>query len=114
MQDDEGATLELAAARHIFRKLGAHPDIVRVNALSGDRTSGPGARLSPRELEVLQRIAAGKTNRSIAAELSLSENTVHRHVSNIFTKLGVGSRTAAAAYAFEHNMDRAVRAPLPG
>jgi DNA-binding NarL/FixJ family response regulator len=86
MQDEDGATLELAAARQAFQLLGAHPDIVHVNALTGDGTTGPGSGLSPREVEVLGLIAAGRTNRSIAAELVLSEKTVHRHVSNIFTK----------------------------
>jgi DNA-binding NarL/FixJ family response regulator len=60
--------------------------------------------LSAREVEVLRLIASGRTNRSIAAELVLSEKTVQRHVSNILTKLGVGSRTAAAAYAFAHRI----------
>jgi DNA-binding CsgD family transcriptional regulator len=55
-------------------------------------------------VDVLRLITAGKSNRAIAAELVLSEKTVHRHASNIFTKLGVGSRTAAAAYAFEHGL----------
>ena len=60
--------------------------------------------LSPRELDVVRLVAAGRTNQAIAAELYLSEKTVARHVSNIFVKLGVSSRTAAAAYAFEHRL----------
>jgi DNA-binding CsgD family transcriptional regulator len=104
MQDEDGAELEWAAARQVFQQLGAHPDIVKMNALSGARTTGVRSALSPREIEVLRLVAAGGTNRSIAAELTLSEKTVHRHLSNIFTKLGVGSRTAAAAYAFEHGI----------
>jgi DNA-binding NarL/FixJ family response regulator len=48
---------------------------------------------------VLRLVAAGKTNRAIAAELYLSEKTIARHLSNIFTKLGVGSRAAATAFA---------------
>jgi len=60
--------------------------------------------LSPRELEVVRLVAAGRSNQAIAAELFLSEKTVARHVSNIFGKLGVGSRTAAAAYAYEHGL----------
>jgi DNA-binding CsgD family transcriptional regulator len=104
MQDEDGAELEWAAARQVFQQLGAHPDIVKVNALRGARTTGVRSALSPREIEVLRLVATGGTNRSIAAELTLSEKTVHRHLSNIFTKLGVGSRTAAAAYAFEHGI----------
>jgi DNA-binding NarL/FixJ family response regulator len=64
----------------------------------------PALRLSPREVEVLRPVAAGKTNQAVAAELFLSDRTVARHVSNIFTKLGVGSRTAAAAYTFEYGI----------
>jgi DNA-binding NarL/FixJ family response regulator len=53
---------------------------------------------------VLRHVAAGKTNREIAFELVLSEHTVARHMQNIFTKLGVSSRTAATAFAFEHRL----------
>jgi DNA-binding NarL/FixJ family response regulator len=62
------------------------------------------AGLSPRELEVVRLVAAGRSNQAIAAELVLSEKTVARHLSNIFGKLGVTSRTAAAAYAYEHGL----------
>jgi DNA-binding NarL/FixJ family response regulator len=60
--------------------------------------------LTSRELEVLALVAAGKTNRSIAADLFISEKTVARHVSNIFAKLGLSSRAAATAYAYEHEL----------
>jgi DNA-binding NarL/FixJ family response regulator len=60
--------------------------------------------LSPREVEVLRLVAAGRSNTEIAAELFLSEKTVARHLSNIFTKLDVGSRTAAAAFAYKHQL----------
>ena len=94
--------MELEAARQAFEQLGAAPDTDRVAALGG-RAAAPSG-LSPRELEVVRLIAAGRTNAAIAAELFLSEKTVARHVSNIFGKLGVGTRTAAAAYAFEHGL----------
>jgi DNA-binding NarL/FixJ family response regulator len=60
--------------------------------------------LSAREIQVLRLIAAGKSNHAIATELFLSERTVHRHISNIFDKLGVHSRTAAAAYGIQHHI----------
>ncbi|HEY1316774.1 MAG TPA: LuxR C-terminal-related transcriptional regulator, partial [Gaiella sp.] len=60
--------------------------------------------LTPRELDVLRRVASGATNKAIAAELVLSERTVDRHVSNIFGKLRVTSRTAATAFAYEHKL----------
>jgi DNA-binding NarL/FixJ family response regulator len=60
--------------------------------------------LSAREIEVLRLVAAGRTNHAIASELFLSERTVHRHISNIFDKLGVHSRTAAASYAIQHHI----------
>lgn len=101
--DEDSADMELDAARAVFGRLGAAPDVTAVDALGRDQTSDA-AGLSRREIEVIRLVAAGKTNQAIAAELFLSEKTVARHLSNIFTKLGVGSRTAAAAYAFEHGM----------
>jgi DNA-binding CsgD family transcriptional regulator/tetratricopeptide (TPR) repeat protein len=100
--DEDSAAMELEAARQVFGQLGAAPDMDRLDAL-GPRTAPPSG-LSPREVEVVRLIATGRTNSAIAAELFLSEKTVARHVSNIFGKLGVGSRTAAAAYAFEHGL----------
>ena len=64
----------------------------------------PQGGLTPRELQVLRLIATGETNKAIAAGLVLSERTVDRHVSNIFTKLRVSSRAAATAYAYEHDL----------
>lgn len=113
MQDDDGAALELATARHAFGLLGARPDVVHVNALTREEPGGPGSGLSPREVEILRLVATGRTNRSIAAELVVSEKTVHRHMSNIFAKLGVGSRTAAAAFAFEHGITSVTTHTLP-
>jgi DNA-binding CsgD family transcriptional regulator len=104
LHDDDTAAMELDSARRIFRQLGAAPDLARLDTLRrANRVQDPSG-LSPREIDVLRLIAAGKTNHAIAAELFLSEKTVARHVSNIFTKLGVNSRTACAAYAFEHGI----------
>jgi DNA-binding NarL/FixJ family response regulator len=96
--------MELEAARAVFEKLEAAPDVVRVAALAGKKAPARPHGLTPRELEVLRLVASGKTNKGIAAELFLSEKTVDRHVSNILTKLDVASRTAAAAFAFEHQL----------
>ena len=97
--DEEAAVLEHDAARRIFERLGAKPDLARLEAPT---TAGHG--LSRRELEVLRLVAAGKTNREIAASLVISEHTVARHVQNIFAKLGLSSRAAATAFAFEHDL----------
>jgi DNA-binding CsgD family transcriptional regulator len=102
--DDEGAELELAAARAVFEQLGAAPDLARVDSLARTAPSGHPHGLTPRELQVLRLVATGKTNKAIAAELFLSEKTVDRHVSNIFTKLDVPSRAAATAYSYEHKL----------
>ena len=60
--------------------------------------------LTDRECEVLRLVATGKTNREIASDLVISEHTVGRHLQNIFMKLGVSSRAAATAYAFQHEL----------
>jgi DNA-binding CsgD family transcriptional regulator len=101
--DDDGATLELEAARSVFEELGARPDLARVDSLV-KRAPEAAHGLSPRELEVLRLVACGETNKAIAAALVLSERTVDRHVSNIYTKLGVSSRAAATAYAYEQRL----------
>ena len=85
--DDDAAALELDAARTVFEELGAGPDLTRVDSLVTSAPSKSAHGLSPRELEVLRHVAGGKTNKEIATELVLSERTVERHVSNIFTKL---------------------------
>jgi ATP/maltotriose-dependent transcriptional regulator MalT len=97
--DDESGMLELEAARELFERLGAAPDLERISA---PRTSQHG--LSDRELEVLRLVASGKSNREIASELVLSEHTVARHLQNIYGKLGLPSRAAATAFAFEHEL----------
>jgi DNA-binding CsgD family transcriptional regulator len=101
--DEDTAALELEASRAAYAELGATPDLARLRSLG----AGPPADahgLTEREVEVLRHLAAGETNKAIAAELVLSERTVDRHVSNIFAKLGVSSRTAAAAYAYKHRL----------
>jgi DNA-binding CsgD family transcriptional regulator len=102
--DEETAEMELDAARLVFGQLGAAPDLARAQALSRNAATKPADGLTPRELEVLRLVATGKTNKSIAADLFLSEKTVARHVSNIFTKLDLSSRAAATAYAYEHDL----------
>ena len=102
--DEETARMELDAARWVFAELGAAPDLARAQALSHTADARPAGGLTARELQVLRLVATGKTNRSIAADLFLSEKTVARHVSNIFTKLGLSNRAAATAYAYEHDL----------
>jgi DNA-binding CsgD family transcriptional regulator len=101
--DHDAARMELDAARQAFEILSAGPDLQRVDSSAG-RSTGADAGLTPREIEVLRLVATGKTNRAIAGELFLSEKTVARHVSNIFTKLGLSSRAAATAYAFQNDL----------
>ena len=100
--DEDAFVLELEAARSVFQELGATPDVASVDAVAGPVGDTHG--LTARELEVLRLVASGKSNREIASALVISEHTVARHVQNIFTKLGVPSRTAAGAYAFEHDL----------
>lgn len=102
--DREGAEMELDAARWVFQQLGAIPELARLEALSGKAGVKAAGGLTAREMQLLRLVATGKTNRAIAAELVLSERTVHRHVSNIFGKLGVSSRAAATAYAYKHQL----------
>lgn len=97
--DADTARMDLDAARAVFKQLGAAPDLRELEP----RPSTPSG-LSLRELEVLRLVAAGKSNRAIASHLVISEKTVARHVSNIFTKLGLSSRSAATAYAYEHGL----------
>ena len=102
--DGDAAELELDAARTTFEQLGATPDLVHVAELSRTDTGAGGPGLTGREVEVLRLVAAGKTNRAIGVELFISEKTVARHVSNIFAKLALSSRSAATAYAYQHDL----------
>ena len=102
LHDDDAATLELEAARRTLVELGAAPDVARLDEpAGGDHMTGG---LTARERQVLRLIAAGRTNKAIAAELVVSERTVDRHVSNIYAKVRVSSRAAATAYAYEHEL----------
>ena len=98
--DTDAAQLELHGARATFESLGASVDLARLESLASAK---PGV-LTERECEVLRLVAAGKTNREIATALVISEHTVSRHLQNMFMKLGVTSRAAATAYAYEHHL----------
>jgi DNA-binding NarL/FixJ family response regulator len=101
--DEDAAAMELDAARSVFGQLGATPDLARVEAFAhGDAAKAHG--LTARELQILRLLATGTTNRLIAGELFVTEKTVDRHVGNIFAKLGVSSRAAATAYAYQHRL----------
>lgn len=106
LDDSEGAQLELDAAMAMLEQLGAAPEVARVKVLGRAMQATPVDThgLTPRELEVLQLVAAGKTNKETAAELFVSNRTVDRHLNNIFNKLDVSTRTAAAAYAHDHKL----------
>lgn len=102
--DEDMATLELVAARGALERLGAVPDVARVDSLARHDVVEDTHGLTSRELQVLRLVAAGKSNREIASTLVISEHTVARHLQNIFAKLGVSSRTAASAFAYEHDL----------
>lgn len=102
--DEDAATLELEAARHAFRELGAAPDLAHVESLLQRPASGAAHGLTARELQILRLVASGKSNREVASALVISEHTVARHLQNIFKKLRISSRTAATAFAFEHDL----------
>lgn len=104
--DEDNARQELAAARETFKRLGAVVELSRADILlPAGRRDGAGP-LTGREIEVLRLVASGMTNRRIGGKLNISEKTVARHLSNIFTKLDLDSRAAATAYAYEHDLIR--------
>jgi DNA-binding NarL/FixJ family response regulator len=105
--DVEGAEAEFAVARRMLSRLDARPALALLDRLTGEAASTAGGDPGPltsRELEVLRLVATGTTNRAISQQLRLSERTVERHLSNIFRKLDVQSRSAATAWAFEHGV----------
>ncbi len=102
--DEITAQLEIEAAKSVFRELGAAPDLIRAEELALKAPARAAGLLTARELEVLRHVAVGKPNRAVADDLFLSEKTIARHLSNIFLKLGVSSRSAATAYAHKHNL----------
>ncbi|WP_284735591.1 helix-turn-helix transcriptional regulator [Dongia deserti] len=102
--DHETARMHFDAAYAVFKQLGAAPDLVELERLMAIQDARPSSTLTDREREVLSLVASGETNREIATALGISEHTVARHLSNIFDKLGVTSRTAASAFAHKHKL----------
>lgn len=104
--DPVAAEFQFDGACRFFRRVSAEPDLARVEMLrKSTRTTGVHL-LTARELQVIELIATGRTNREIARQLTISERTVDRHVSNILLKLNLPSRSAATAYAYEHDLIR--------
>jgi len=104
LRDHDNGQLHPEAARAVFHELRATPDLTRLEKLTLRTAPGASGLLTARETEVLRLVAMGKSNRAIASDLFLSDKTVARHVSNILLKLGVSSRSAATAYAYEHGL----------
>jgi DNA-binding CsgD family transcriptional regulator len=105
LADRDGASLEFDAARRVFERLGAKPDLAKLAELTATPHPTGSGGLTTRETEVLGLLATGRTNRAIADHLQISEKTVARHLSNIFNKLGVSTRSAATAYAYRHKIN---------
>lgn len=101
LDDANSAATELGTACRAFQELGAFPAQQAALALMAPSTPG---RLTPREIDVLRLVASGSSTPQIAKTLVLSQKTVERHLANIYTKLGVSSRTAAARFAFDHDL----------
>ena len=99
--DTDSAEIEFEAAGQVFQQLGAVPDLDRLRKLIGSAELSHPNGLTARELQVLSLVATGRTNREISSTLMISEHTVARHLQNIFSKLGVSSRTAATAFALD-------------
>ena len=104
LEDQDTADLELDAAARVLHQLGAGAEIERIRSRFAPSSPPASGGLTERERQVLALVASGKTNRTIATQLGISEKTVARHISNIFTKLDISSRAAATAYAYEHHL----------
>lgn len=104
LDDCDAAKLEVELAREVFERLGAAPDLAHIGQLMLDKAESPTTVLTKREVEIVRLIATGKTNRAIAVKLGISEKTVARHISNIFNKLNISSRSAATAFAYQHEL----------
>jgi DNA-binding NarL/FixJ family response regulator len=102
--DEDAAVIELSAARDAFQKLGARTDLEQAENLLTDAPQAIRGPLTSRETQVIQLVAEGRTNKAIANVLGVSEKTVARHMSNIFTKLDLTSRAAATAYAYRNKL----------
>jgi DNA-binding CsgD family transcriptional regulator len=102
--DADSSEIEFEAVGQVFQKLGAAPDAERLRQLIDSPEGSYPSGLTARELQVLSLVATGRTNRVIASTLMISEHTVARHLQNIFSKLGVSSRTAAAAFALDQSL----------
>jgi DNA-binding CsgD family transcriptional regulator len=102
--DADTARMEEAAAREVFARVGARPELARLDKAAGRGQAEAAAGLTAREIDVIRLVAAGRTNREIADELVISEKTVARHLNNMFTRLGLANRAAATAYAYEHEL----------
>jgi DNA-binding CsgD family transcriptional regulator len=105
--EDAGALLDEAHA--ICTPLGAMPALARIAAIQSRLAATPAAPsypagLSPREVEVLRLVAQGWTDAEVAARLFLSPRTINQHLRNIYNKLGVSTRAAATAFAYEHQL----------
>ena len=104
LDDGDSAEIEFDTARQVFQHLDAKPDVERLQKLINSSALGYPKGLTAREVQVLNLVARGQTNREISSTLMISEHTVARHLQNIFSKLGVSSRTAATAFALEHSL----------
>jgi DNA-binding CsgD family transcriptional regulator len=104
MGDEDSANKEYEAARWAFQQLNAMPDVARIDGQFDPKNSDVVRSLTQREKQVLRLVADGKSNKAIASKLFISERTVERHLSNLFTKLEVSSRTEATAHAYKHKL----------